>query len=136
MPKVICNFLKNFGGILTKIHPKNQQNFQKPVFTVELPTMVKQRRSLCFTIKVCKPANNVILMGRCLKICEGTFCLKIADYSAILVKTFSILMIDPADLCLLVDLCHLYHLWHKWQRHISIHVIFSKLAYNSIFLHQ
>ena len=34
-----CNFLKNFGGILTKINPKNQQNCQKPVFTVELPTI-------------------------------------------------------------------------------------------------
>ena len=27
----------NFGGILTKINPNNQQNCQKPVFTVELP---------------------------------------------------------------------------------------------------
>ena len=33
-------------------------------------------------------------MGQCLKICEGIFWLKMADSIAILVKTFSILMLD------------------------------------------
>ena len=33
-------------------------------------------------------------MGQCLKICEGTFCLKMADSIAILVQFFSILMLD------------------------------------------
>ena len=42
-----CIFLMNCGGILTKIKTKNLQNCQKPVFTVELQTMVKQRLRLC-----------------------------------------------------------------------------------------
>ena len=33
-------------------------------------------------------------MGQCLKICEGTFWLKMADSIAILVQFFSILMLD------------------------------------------
>ena len=33
-------------------------------------------------------------MGQCLKICEGTFWLKMADYMAILVQFFLILMLD------------------------------------------
>ena len=45
-------------------------------------------------LKVCKPANNVILMGQCLKICEVTFCLKMADSIAIVVVLFSILMLN------------------------------------------
>ena len=33
-------------------------------------------------------------MGQCLKICEGTFCLKMAESIAILVISFSILMLN------------------------------------------
>ena len=33
-------------------------------------------------------------MGQCLKICEGNFWLKMADSIAILIKIFSILMLD------------------------------------------
>ena len=33
-------------------------------------------------------------MGQCLKFCEGTFCLKMADSTAILVILFSILMLN------------------------------------------
>ena len=39
-----------FGGILTKIKLKNLQNCQKPVFTVELPSMVKQGLRLCLPL--------------------------------------------------------------------------------------
>ena len=33
-------------------------------------------------------------MGQCLKICEGTFCLKMVDSTAISGRIFSILMLD------------------------------------------
>ena len=33
-------------------------------------------------------------MGQCLKICEGTFCLKMVDYTAISGRIISILMLD------------------------------------------
>ena len=33
-------------------------------------------------------------MGQCLKICEGTFCLKMVDFTAISGQIFLILMLD------------------------------------------
>ena len=48
-------------------------------------------------------------MGQCLKICEGTFCLKMADSIAILVQFYSILVLDQFSQCrkMRLELAHL-----------------------------
>ena len=48
-------------------------------------------------------------MGQCLKICEGTFRLKMADSIAILVQFYSILVLDEFSQCrkMCLELAHL-----------------------------
>ena len=38
-------------------------------------------------------------MGQCMKICNGTFCLEMADSIAILVQFYSILVLDQFSQC-------------------------------------
>ena len=44
-------------------------------------------------------------MGQCLKICEGTFLLKMADYNAISGQIFLILMLNLFSQCRRMRLC-------------------------------
>ena len=60
-------------------------------------------------------------MVQCLDICEGTFCLKMVDSTAISGRISSILMLDQFSQRrkMRLEQAHLMHLWNKLHEHLE-----------------
>ena len=52
-------------------------------------------------------------MGQCLKICEGTFCIKMADSNAISSITLSILLENTVAYSKIISNSTKFHPWHS-----------------------